>query len=583
MIRSIALAVTWRGDAASRFRSVILASAAVVVTLISCAAVSAALMVQRVNDRASERGFETAAADQPADLSRDAVFDSVRGEPIFVYFWRIESPGVAIPGIPAGAAEGDWYVSPELRDRIAEDPQLEGRFPNARPIGNEGVGSAEELVAYRLVGPEVELRERLQAIPGSEWLGLGAGIDTSMVALAGAGLVLIVGVGFIRAALGPVGVGLERRLSLLSALGATRSTLWRLTAASTAIVTLPAAVLTGAAWYVIAPDLQTVPLVGQRAFVGDLEIPAWLAAVVALGVVTLAAVLGARRTPRHLGSRPTTRVPQAPARWRVVPLLASLGLIAYSTALSDSAAVRGLLTGLLAAALSITFALPVIIDRLGTVLAGGQSTLALLVGRRLSWNAATSARPLMALAALAVVVPVAASYVAVARAGDPGQPPSSVSAIQVDGEFELATLELLERDGSGVFAEVYVTEPAGNESPRFTWVAPCDRLAAYVQLDRCGPEGIDVDPIAAAAFGGLDASSTVPPENGSPGFRLFITDDEDRAEAVLRAYVVNSDRRHLAITSRAETRNRRSPESFRGSSLDCRSPPSGPLLHSCCL
>ena len=112
MIRSIALAVTWRGDGFARFRSVVLAAAAALVTLICCAAVSAALMTQRVDERASGRTFETAPADRPADLSIGTIYDSVRGEPIFVYYWRIETPGVRIPGVPIDAAGGRLVCVP---------------------------------------------------------------------------------------------------------------------------------------------------------------------------------------------------------------------------------------------------------------------------------------------------------------------------------------------------------------------------------------------------------------------------------------------------------------------------------------
>ena len=86
-----------------------------------------------------------------------------------------------------------------------------------------------------------------------------------------------------------------------------------------------------------------------------------------------------------------------------MPLVGSTVLILYSAVASGEAAVRLLLAGVIAAALSITFAMPVLIDALGRRIATGSSVLLLLVGRRLSWNAMTAARPLMALAATAVL------------------------------------------------------------------------------------------------------------------------------------------------------------------------------------
>ena len=356
-----------------------------------------------------------------------------------LHLWRIETKGVVIPGVAPDAETGDWFVSPELARRIEHEPLLEDRFPNARTIGDEGVGSADELVAYRLVDPEVELSGRLVDVAGTDWIGWNAGIGGSVVALAGAGLVVVLGIGFLRAALGPISVGLARRLSLLAALGATRPSLWMFSTASGAIVSVPAAAVSAAAWYLIAPGLESVPLVGQRVLKGDLQIPLLLSIVVALGIVALTAAAALTRPDQHIGSRPASRVPSPPALWRVIPLLGSLAVIVYSTAQSGAGAVRLLLTGLIAACLSVTFALPVLIWLLGQALAKGKSTLSLLVGRTLSSNAANSSRPLLALTAVAVLVPPCASFIATARAGDPS-PPSSVHTIQVNGRLDSATL-----------------------------------------------------------------------------------------------------------------------------------------------
>ena len=556
MIRLIALAVTWRGDRSAQLRSVVLALSVAAVTVLACAVVSAALMAARVNERSELRTFQPAAPDQRADIMQDAKYDSVNGEQIFVYLWRIETEGVVIPGVAPDAETGDWFVSPELARRIEHEPLLEDRFPNARTIGNDGVGSADELVAYRFVGPEVELRGRLVDVPGTDWIGWNAGIDGSIVAFAGAGLVVVLGIGFLRAALGPISVGLARRLSLLAALGATRPSLWMLSTASSAIVSAPAAAVSAVAWYLIAPGLESVPLVGQKVLKGDLQIPLLLAIVVAFGVVALTAAVALTRPYQHIGSRPASRVPSPPALWRVIPLLASLAIIVYSTAQSGSGAVRSLLAGLIAACLSVTFALPVLIHLLGNALARRKSTLSLLVGRTLSSNAVSSSRPLLALAAVAVLVPSGASFIATARAGDPSPPPSSVQTITVNGRLDYATLSQLEQDAGGVFVDVYATEPQDRRIPAtFTWVADCESLAPYMVLDRCGPNGIVVEAAAAPAFAWLGASSTRAPSNATLDRRLFVTLDGDRAEAVLRSYAVNNYLNRIIVATRNEQRH----------------------------
>lgn len=226
-----------------------------------------------------------------------------------------------------------------------------------------------------------------------------------------------------------------------------------------------------------------------------------------------------------------------------------MALVVYSTTLSGTEAVRGLLTGLLAASLCVILALPVLIHRVGAAIAARKSTLRLLLGRRLSWSAATSIRPLMILAALAVILPVGASYIAVARSDDPAPPSGPTATIQVNGDIDPATLGILEIEAGGVFADVYATEPSGDEAPRFTWVASCRPLNNHAPLTSCGPDGIHIDPSAASAFAGIDSGATTPPHDAKMVFRLFITGDASQAEAVLRTYVVNSERTDLAITT----------------------------------
>lgn len=551
MISRAMLKVIWRSGYGV-FRMLVLSAAAIVVTLICCSIVSAALMIDRVDERAASRVFIPAPPDVPADFSRGTIFDSVDGDQAFVYYWRIENPDASIPGIPPSAEDGQWFVSPELARRMALDPQLQSRFPDAQTIGDDGIGAADELVAYRLVGPNVELRQRLLAGRGSQWLGLNAGVDNIEVLLGGAGILLTVGVGFLAAALGPATVGLERRLSLLAAVGATRLVLWTVAAAATAIVVLPASAVAAVLWYFIAPTLQSVPLVGQQVLSGDLKIPMWLCAIIVVAVTAIASVLGSRRVPRQNSSRPAVRVPKSPALWRTIPLIGSVALIVYATTRSGTEAVSGLLTGLLAASLCVVFALPVLIHWAGNAISARRSTLRLLLGRRLSWSAATSARPLMILAALAVIGPVAVSYIAVSRADDPVPASGPASTIYVYGDIDPATLDRLETEAGGVFADVYATMPSSNKAPVYTWVATCQSLSGLLPLAGCGPQAIQVHPSAANAFVGIDAGATTQPDNTTLASRLFITNDSKKAEAVLRSYVVNSERTDLSINTRGD-------------------------------
>ncbi|WP_419919522.1 hypothetical protein [Candidatus Poriferisocius sp.] len=339
---------------------------------------------------------------------------------------------------------------------------------------------------------------------------------------------------------------------MLHILGAPRLTLARLSVLSTVVVALPAAAIAAAVWYWVAPKLTTVPLVGERVFAGDLAVPLWVVALTAVVVTALAGLLGLRHLASRVGSRPTSRIPHSPALWRALPLVGSIGLIGYSITESGEAAIRLLLTGLLAASLSVTFALPVIINHLGAAIANGASPLATLVGRRLSWNSANSARSLMALAGVAVLIPVAASYIAVARQGDDEPPEATVAAIRVNGYLDESELQQLETEAGGDFVDLYVTPPIGNAVPTQTWVGDCTSLGRYVKLERCGPDGITVAPEAAGAFARHGSGDTTPPPAARPEARLFITPNELEAERIIRKFVVNSARPGLSVRSLAD-------------------------------
>ena len=556
MILPVALAVTWRGDRATKFRSLVLAVAVAAVTLFVCATASALLMVEQVNQRDDERTFRYARPEEEADLSGGgAIYDSIGGEQILVDLWRIETPGVRLPGVPADAEVGEWFVSPELARRIEIEPSLQNRYFDARVIGAEGVGSADELLALRLVGPEVDLgfRHMAEASPG--YSGSAAGVTASNV-LGGAAVVLVAAIGLLRAALGPVSVGLDRRLRILSLLGATSSRIWLQHAASVAVVAVPAAAVATAAWYLVAPRLEAVPLVGQRVLEGDLAMPIWVAAAAASASVALVVVVGISRPHSREGSRSTAGTPLPPGVWRIVPLVASLGLIVYATTLSGtSGAPKLFITGLLAASLAVVLALPVVIYWVGERLATGGTALALLVGRSLGSNARVSPRSLTAVASLAVLVPVAASYIALARAPDPAPPPASVATIHVYGKIDAASLDRLGREAGGTFVEVYRQSDLTDLSKpsTSTWVADCRSLERVVELQSCGPDGILVDPAAEAAFTRFDAATTEPPAGATLESWLFITHDDDRAEDVLRYHMVNSDDSRISVTSRADS------------------------------
>ncbi|WP_420639268.1 hypothetical protein [Candidatus Poriferisocius sp.] len=524
-------------------------------TFVFGASIGSILMVQRVDDRASARSFRPATASEAADLSGGVIYDSIDGEQITVNYWRIESPGATIAGLPGEPFRGQWYVSPALAGRLQGDPVLGERYGNARVVANDGVGSVEELFAHRVVGPGVPLPHRYVDAPGPEWSGLNAGVSVTAVGFGAFVVVGLTGGGLLLAALGPMGVGLARRMQLLRVLGAGRAQLWAISGVSGVVMALPGVVIGGVGWYLAASRLRRVPLVGQPVLAGDLSVPVWLLVTASAVVVVMTAALGAGRWGQQVaGVRPGARIPLPSSYWRLAPLIASLGLMVLATTRSGSGAVRMLLTGLLLGAVGVVVALPVLVFWLGRLVARGRSVLALLVGRRMSFEALGSARPLLSLAAAGVLVPVAASYIAVARTQDEPIDTGPISALSIRGELATAEMDKLARHAGGAFAEVFVAlpDPGDFSEPRWHVVADCRSIAAVAPLDRCGPTQLALTGSAQSVLAQYHGGGTVAPEGASFDHRLFLSSDLERAESVIRSFVVNSERADLQVTSAAD-------------------------------
>ncbi len=225
-VRQLSLATSWRGSAADLGRTILTCFAAAFVTFITCGAVSASLMADRVNDRAVRRSFEVAAPGEAPALLQDFRYDGVDGDQVFIFRVRFLQSDVRIEGVPGQPETGSWFVSPRLAAAIELSDAVAERYPNAQTIAPEGVGAADELFAYQFVASDTPLRQRLANRSGNEYIGLNSELSGSSVLLIGLALVLVISLTLLRAAIGPVGAGLNRRLELIEALGA--SPRWRL-------------------------------------------------------------------------------------------------------------------------------------------------------------------------------------------------------------------------------------------------------------------------------------------------------------------------------------------------------------------
>lgn len=529
------------------------AGAAAVVAVVVAGCASAWSLSQRVDRRATARAFAAVAPGEAVAFERSALFDeTAEGDQVYVYWWRVVDAEAAVPGVDDPAV-GDWFVSPALADRIAGDPVLADRYPGARRIGPEGIAHPRELLAYRFVGPDVPLSERLADRPGRDWIGDGGeAVDAYPIAVAAVALVGVPGLGLLVAAMAPSAGALARRLRLLTALGASPSTRRRLVVTHAALCAGPGALGGAVAWYVVAPELTTVPLVGRAVFAADLRLPAATVVAVACGVTALVAAVAAIRPRRLAGNRPGDELPGRPSAARALPLVASLVVMLAGVVVPGRPGAKLFLAGVVASAVGAVIALPYLLFHAGERLAAGAGVLRLLVGRRLQWNAVASARSLLTIGGLAVLVPLTAAWVAVARDVDP-PPATSEYAVEVRGGLAPGErAALVERTGA---VPVDVVTRAGQDGTEEAFlVGDCGALADHVELNRCGPGGFDVAPGAGASLGGYTTlpGTPTPPSGTELRATLFVSDEPAAVERALRSLVVNGSDpgRQVAVPGR---------------------------------
>lgn len=544
----LALAASWRGRHRDQRRSAVAAAAAAIVAVMAAGCLSAWLLSTRIDERATARSFRAASSTPPA-LERAALFDETSaGQQIYVYWWRILEPRARIPGVPPDPPVGSWFVSPALREVMREDPGVAERYGlDAGVLGKEGVAHRGELLAYRFVDNDLGRAQKLSLEPGIDWIGDGAEVvELFPISVAAVALIGIPGLGLMLAALAPFGPVLERRDSLLDALGASRGSRSRLAVAHAALCAGPGAVAGSLVWYVLARELTVVPLVSRPVFRGDLAMPAPLAVLVVLGVTGLAAMVVLIRPRRACGNRPTHAMPRTPPAARVVPLLVGLAIAVAGIATPDRGGAKVFLAGVVAIAIGAVAGLPYVLDRVGRRMAKHPTTLALLVGRRLQWDAASSARSLVAVGTLAVLLPLVAAWVAVARSLDT-PPETDAYAVELRGDLPDTTVgELAERTGAIPVKVVTAT----NGPPEPLLVGDCRALAEVVNLTRCDTTFEFARP-SSIVLGGYErlsgARST--PTGASVRSNLFISLDGPRTEKVLRSFVVNGSQARLQVVT----------------------------------
>ncbi|WP_250035095.1 FtsX-like permease family protein [Paractinoplanes maris] len=251
------------------------------------------------------------------------------------------------PGLPRLPGPGEYFASPGLAELIATTPaaELSDRYPGrlAGTIGDEALPSPGSLVA--VVGyPADELSSRPgvrrvgtiattapTACPDGCWSGIPtSGLQLILGVVAAAlifPLVILVGTTTRLAA-----TRREQRFAAMRLVGATPRQV-AVVAAVEAMVSAVAGTIAGFGLFFLARDaLAAVPFTGAAMFPADLAPGLPLIGGVAVGVPLLAAVAAlvslrrVRVSPLGIARRAAARPPRA---WRLVPLLAGLGELAF--------------------------------------------------------------------------------------------------------------------------------------------------------------------------------------------------------------------------------------------------------------
>ncbi|WP_250005234.1 FtsX-like permease family protein [Actinoplanes sp. M2I2] len=251
------------------------------------------------------------------------------------------------PGLPRLPGPGEYFASPALATLIAATPaaELAGRFPGrlAGTVGDEALPSPDSLVAVVGYAPgELSQRPGVRrvgtittsaptACPDGCWSGIPtAGLQLILGVVAVAlilPLVILVGTTTRLAA-----TRREQRFAAMHLVGATPRQV-AIVSAVEATVSAIAGTVAGFGLFLLARDtLAAVPFTGAPMFPADLALSLPLVAGVALGVPLLAAAAAlvslrrVRVSPLGIARRAAARPPRA---WRLVPLLAGLGELAF--------------------------------------------------------------------------------------------------------------------------------------------------------------------------------------------------------------------------------------------------------------
>ncbi|MFE2044212.1 FtsX-like permease family protein [Streptomyces sp. NPDC059477] len=508
--RRMAARLVYSPHRGQRLRLLLLTAVAAVTAMVALLAVGVVHSLFEERER-----FDARAVRMADDGQRPVVRVNLRsdtwGTEQFPVVWLEPVKAGDRAALPPGMADwpepGGWYVSPGLAELAADEPRLAERFPRARVLGSEGVLNPGELLAYRLMP-----RGGTMGVDVLEATGFGGGrpgqsmpigeddeLDVPAMTLAVAGFA---GVPLLLLALTATGVSAplrSRRMALLGAIGLPGRWRRRLLVYESLLITGPGLVAGTVLWAVAGSLLDRVPVVDHRVADNALIPPygAVLLTVLALAALFTGLSLAADRVKRgrrgQTSPRPRAGRP-ALSELRLAPAVAGVCLLVTASVREGETAAVSALAATVTLAAGVPLALPVVARRLAArSAAGAVDPVRVMAARRLQYDPRSAVKPLYGIAALLVVVPVVAAWMASARQADPPAPRDRyVESVLLRGA--LAQLDLKDFTApvpGAVAARIHTLDPSDERAePAFQLGADCSALTTLLGAPSCERPGV---------------------------------------------------------------------------------------------
>ena len=440
------------------------------------------------------------------------------------------------PGMPALPEAGQIYASPAMATLLRDLPaaQFADRYPGrvVGTIGEEALPAPDSLIV--VVGrtvqdlsrqPEAVTVSRISTTVPSSCTGecaLGVGTDANGITL----ILTVVTVAllfpvliFIGGATRLSAARREQRFAAMRLVGATPRQVAAIATVESTVAAVAGVVLGFAVFYAARPAIASIPFTGAPFFPADLT--PRLADLLLVGVgIPVGAAIAARVALRRVSVSPLgvsrRATPRPPRAWRIVPLAAGLGWLAYLAYVSDIGASRD--TGLQSRA----YLAGVLTVMAGLVLAGPWLTMlgsrlmariarrpaGLIAGRRLADDPKAGFRAISGLV-LAIFVGTGAIGVITTIAvyngrASGGEAPNDDTLVHQVSDFtapdsgptEVPATAMGDLDGTPGVEGVTVIRVLPGRPQVWLGVVPCSQLAATPVLGRCraGAETAELDP-----------------------------------------------------------------------------------------